>query len=86
MRFSEIEILGADKTLFVRFRFSKWNVGKSVSGIYVCEPMSGKWVEISETLKRRCVHICCSQEARWKGQGAKMIGNGFKFLWSGVVK
>ena len=26
------------------------------------------------------------QEVRWKGQGAKMIGNGFKFLWSGGYK
>ena len=42
-----------------------------------------KWGEISETLKRRCVDICYLQEVRWKGQGAKMIGNGFKFLWSG---
>ena len=84
--FSEIEIVGADKILFVRFRFSKWNVGKSMSGINVYEPMSGKWGEIPETLKRRCVDVCCSQEVRWKGQCAKMIGNGFKFLWSGVVK
>ena len=42
--------------------------------------------EISETLKRRCVNICCLQEVRWKGQGAKMIGNGFKFLWTGGCK
>ena len=34
--------------------------------------------EISQTLKRRCVNICCLQEVRWKGQGAKMTGNGFK--------
>ena len=26
------------------------------------------------------------QEVRWKGQGAKMIGNGFNFLWSWVCK
>ena len=48
--------------------------------------MSGKWCEISETLKRRCVDICCLQEVRWKGQGAKVIGNGFKFLWSSACK
>ena len=47
--------------------FSTWNVGS----------MSGKWGKISETLKRCCVDICCLQEVRWKGQGAKMIGNGF---------
>ena len=23
---------------------------------------------------------------RWKGQGGQMIGNGFKFLWSGDSK
>ena len=42
--------------------------------------------KICETLKRRCVDICCLQEVRWKGQGAKMIGNAFKFLWSGGCK
>ena len=41
--------------------------------------MSGKWGEIYKTLKRRCVDICYLQEMRWKGQGSKMIGNGFKF-------
>ena len=48
--------------------------------------MSGKWGEISETLKRGCVDVFCLQEVRWKGQGAKMIGNGLKFLWSGGYK
>ena len=57
-------------------QFSTWNVGS----------MSGKWGEISETLKRHCVDICCFQEVRWKGQGVNMIGNGFKFLWSGGCK
>ena len=41
---------------------------------------------MSETLKRRFVDICCLQEVRWKGQGAKMIGNCFKFRWNGVCK
>ena len=54
---------------------STWNVGS----------MSGKWGEISETLKRRCVDICCLQAMRW-GQGTKMIRNGFKFLWNGAYK
>ena len=38
--------------------------------------------KMSETLQRRYVDICCLQEVRWKGQGAKMIRSGFKFLWS----
>ena len=43
--------------------------------------MAGKWGEISETLKIRCADTCFKQEVRWKGQRAKMIENGFKFLW-----
>ena len=57
-------------------RFSTWNAGS----------MSGKWGKISETLERCCVDICCLQEVRWKGQGVKMIRNGFEFLWSGDCK
>ena len=48
--------------------------------------MSGKWGEIYENLKRRCVDIQCLQEVRRKGQGAKMFGNDFKFLWNGGYK
>ena len=48
--------------------------------------MSGKWGEISKTLKRCCVDKCCLQEVKWKGRRAKMIGNGFTFLWSGGCK
>ena len=32
------------------------------------------------------IYICCVQEVRWKGHGARMIGNGFKFLWRGSSK
>ena len=39
-----------------------------------------------ENLKRHCVDTFCLQKVRWKGQGAKMIENGFKFLWSGGCK
>ena len=56
-------------------RFSTWNVGSMLE--------SG---ETSENLKRHCIDICCLQEVMWKRQGAKMIGNGFKFLWSGDCK
>ena len=56
--------------------FSTWNMGF----------MSGKWGGMSETLKRCWLDICRLQKVRWKGQGSKMIGNGFKFLWSGGWK
>ena len=42
--------------------------------------------EISEAFKSCCIDICCLQEVRWKGQGANIIRNGFKFLWSGGCK
>ena len=66
-------MMGKSPEVQFGIRFSTWNAGF----------MSGKWEEISETLKRRCVDICCLHEVRWKGQGAKMIGNCFKCLWSG---
>ena len=37
---------------------------------------------IAETLKRCCIDICCLQEVRWGGKGAKMIGNEYKLLLS----
>ena len=64
--------MGKSPDVQFRIRLSTWNAGS----------MSGKWGEISDTLKRCCVDICCLQEMRWKKQEAKMIGNGFKFLWS----
>ena len=44
--------------------------------------LSGKSEEIAETLKRCCIDICCLQEVRWGGKGAKMIGNEYKLLLS----
>ena len=70
------QMMGKSPCVQFGIRFSTWNVGFR----------SGKHGEISETLKRHCVDICCLQEVRWKGQGAKMIGNGFKFIWSGGCK
>ena len=48
--------------------------------------MLGKWGKISDTLKRSYVDICYLQEARWKVQGTKKIGNCFKLLGSGGCK
>ena len=49
-------------------------------GIYVGEVGGNIWDF------EKCVDICCLHEVRWKGQGAKMIGNGFQFLWNGGCK
>ena len=59
------------------------NDGK-ISWLTIWNPVRsilGKWGEKSETLRRCCVDIFCLQEVKKKGQWAKMIGNGFKFLW-----
>ena len=66
-------MMGESPDIQYGIRFLTCNVGS----------MSGKWGNLSETLKRCCINICCLQEVTWKGQGAKMIGNGFKFFWSG---
>ena len=69
-------MMGKSPDVQFEIRFSTWNV----------RSMSGKWGEISETLKGRCVDICSLQEVRWEGKGVKMIGKGYKFLWSGNCK
>ena len=69
-------MMGKSPDVQFGIQFSTWNVGY----------MLGKWGEISENLKRPCVNICCLQEKRWKGKGAKIIRNGFKFFSSGGCK
>ena len=71
-KYTLAQMMGKSPDVQFGIRFSTWDIGS----------MSGKWDEISETLKRRCVDICCLQEVRWRGHSAKMIGNGFKFVWS----
>ena len=44
----------------------------------VCQESGGKYLRLSKDIGLIFV--------RWKEQGAKMIGNGFKFLWSGFCK
>jgi len=53
-----------------------WNVGT----------MTGKSVEVAEALAEEAVDVCCLQETRWKGQGARVLGKrgqGYKFFWQG---
>ena len=41
--------------------------------------------EVCEELRKRTVDVCCIQEARWKGQGARFVGNlgqRYKLRWS----
>ena len=33
-----------------------------------------KWREVCEELRKRMIDVCCLQEVRWRGQGARMLG------------
>ena len=41
---------------------------------------------MSEELRKRKIDVCCMQEVRWKGQGARFVGTSgqrYKLWWSG---
>ena len=60
-------------------RMATWNVSSMVS-------RSG---EVVDALQRRKIDFCCAQEARWRGESARMLGaNGrrCKFFWQGCNK
>ena len=57
-------------------RFGSWNVGS----------ISGRGTEVCEELKKRKVDVCCLQEVRWRGKGARFIGvkgRRYKLWWCG---
>lgn len=57
-------------------RVGTWNVGS----------MSGRGTEVCEELRKRRVDVCCLQEVRWRGQGARFMGvkgRRYKLWWSG---
>lgn len=57
-------------------RVGSWNVGS----------LRGKGVEICEELRKRRVDVCCVQEVRWRGEGARMMGvegRKYKLWWKG---
>ena len=46
----------------------------------------GRKTEVCEELRKRKVDVCCIQEVRWKGQGARFVGTlvrRYKLWWSG---
>ena len=45
-------------------RFGSWNVGS------IC----GRGTEVCEELRKRKVVVCCLQEVRWRGEGARFFG------------
>ena len=57
-------------------RFGTLNVGS----------LCGRKTEVSEELRKRKIDVCCLQEVRWKGQGARFVGTSgqrYKLWWSG---
>ena len=50
--------------------------------------LSGKGRDVCEELRMRMIDVCCLQEVRWRGQGARMLGiNGgrYELWWSGKL-
>ena len=45
-------------------RFGSWNAGN------IC----GRGTEVCEELRKRKVDVCCLQEVRWRGEGARFFG------------
>ena len=59
-------------------RIGTWNIGS----------MSGRGTEVCEELRirKRRMDVCCLQEVRWRGQGARFMdvkGRRHKLWWSG---
>ncbi|XP_068213982.1 uncharacterized protein [Palaemon carinicauda] len=46
--------------------------------------MTGKWRELVDLMKRRKIGVPCVQEARWKGNKARELGEGCKCYYSGA--
>ena len=56
-------------------RFGTLNVGS----------LCARKTEVCEELRKRRVDVCCMQEVRWKGQGARFVGissRRYKLWWS----
>ena len=48
--------------------------------------LCGRKTEVCGELRKRKVDVCCIQEVRWKGQGARFVGTlgrRYKLWWSG---
>ena len=58
-------------------RMGSWNIGT----------LTGKTIELVETMKRRRVNIMCLQETKWVGEKAKVLDtSGYKLWYTGKHK
>ena len=44
--------------------------------------MTGRSREVADVMERRKIDILCVQETLWKGNKARVIGSGFKLIYS----
>jgi exonuclease III len=64
-----------------KISIATWNIGT----------MTNRTMEVTETLSKWKVDVCCVQETRWKGAGARIFSTGtdstedgsYKFYWHG---
>ena len=60
-----------------RLRFGTWNIGT----------LTGKSMEVVDTMTRRKINIMCLQETKWVGAKARELdASGFKLWYTGKVK
>ena len=55
--------------------FASWNVGS----------LTGKGKELVDEMKRRRIDIMGIQETKWGGNSARVLGDGYKVIYSGEV-
>ena len=50
--------------------------GRFVVRVWMCNLgcLSGKGGEVCEELGKRMIDVCCFQEEKWRGPGARMLG------------
>ena len=46
--------------------------------------LKGRLKEIVDVMERRLLDFFCVQETRWKRNGAREVGNGYKLYYSGA--
>ena len=64
LRISGLKLLKEKVANRLGVRFGSWNI----------ESISGRETEVYEELRKRKVNVCCLQEVRWRGEGARFIG------------
>ena len=76
LRISGLKLLTEKVAKRLGVRFGSGNIGT----------ISGRGTEVCEELRKRKVDVCCLQEVRWRGEGARFVGvkgTRYKLWWCG---